>query len=232
VTLRAQGKHEAAFEAYTEADRLRPDDAETLCSLGHELMSQGRFQEAVPYFQRGHEAGSRRADWTQPSARWIEDAERWVELEGRLDLVLTGQALPRDAAERVELAALLYAKSRRVESARMYAEAFAEDAALAEDLVKNHRYNAVCAATLAASDGEADAAEWRGRALEWLRADLAAREKAPSELVVALEHWKQDSDLASVRESLDELPNSESDAWRGLWAAVDQALAIARLAAK
>ena len=40
---------------------------------------------------------------------------------------------PRGALERVAFAELLCAKSRQGESARMYAEAFAEDAALAED---------------------------------------------------------------------------------------------------
>jgi hypothetical protein len=114
----------------------------------------------------------------------------------------------------------------------MYAEAFAEDAALAEDLVKGHRYNAACSASLEAARGATNAAEWRGRALEWLGADLAAREKAPSGLVQTLEHWKQDPDLAAVRDRLDESSMPEREACRSLWAAVDRALATARPAAK
>jgi hypothetical protein len=113
----------------------------------------------------------------------------------------------------------------------MYADAFAEDPSLAEDLVQGHRYNAACSASLGAARGGADTAEWRGRAIEWLRADLAAREKAPSGLVKALEHWKQDPDLAAVRDRLDDLPEPEREAWRSLWAAVDRALAAARPAA-
>ena len=114
----------------------------------------------------------------------------------------------------------------------MCAEAFAEDAALAEDLAQGNRYNAACSASLEAARGGADAAEWRGRALEWLRADLAAHEKAPSDLAATLEHWKQDRDLAAVRDCLDGLPKPECEAWRSLWAAVDQALATARPPAK
>ena len=155
-----------------------------------------------------------------------------MELEGRLDQLLSGKARPRDAMERIEFALVLYAKARHAESARMYAEAFAEDGALAEDLAEGHRYNAACSASLEAARGGADAAEWRGRALEWLRADLAAHEKAPSDLAATLEHWKKDSDLAAVRDRLDELPEPEREAWRSLWAAVDQALAVARSAAK
>ena len=219
-------------EAYTEAIRLRPGDADALCNLGHALLRVRRFEEAAAAFRRGHELGTKRANWTYPSLQWIEYAEGKAKLEGRLNQLLSGQALPRDAVERIELADLLYAKSRRAESARMYAEAFAADAALAEDLAKNHRYNAACAAALAAAGGATDAAESRGRALEWLRADLAAREKAQSGLAEMLEHWKQDSDLVAVRDGLDELPEPEREAWRSLWAAVDRALVAARPAAK
>jgi hypothetical protein len=114
----------------------------------------------------------------------------------------------------------------------MYAEAFAEEAALAEDLAKGHRYNAACSAALAAACGGADAAECRGRALEWLRADLAARNRVVSGLVATLEHWKCDPDLASVRDRPGDLPESERGAWQGLWAAVDEALATARQASR
>ncbi len=146
--------------------------------------------------------------------------------------MLSGRARPRDALERIELALALYAKARHAESARMYAEAFAVDAALAEDLVKSTRFNAARSAALAAAAGGADAPEWRGRALEWLRADLAAREKAATGLADMLEHQKKDPDLASVRDRLGDLPEPERAAWRDLWAAVDLALAAARPAEK
>jgi len=146
--------------------------------------------------------------------------------------MLYGNARPRDALERIELALALYDKASHGESARMYAEAFAEDAALAEDLAKGHRYNAACSAALASALGEADAAEWRGRALEWLSADLAALGRAPSNPAATLEQWKKDPDFASVRDRLGDLPEPERAAWRGLWADVDLALAAAPPAAK
>jgi hypothetical protein len=42
-------------------------------------------------------------------------------------------------------------------------------------------------------------------------------------LLLPLEHWQKDADLASVRdaESLNKLPDHERDAWRRLWADVD-----------
>jgi len=232
TTLLALGKSDAAIEAYKEVIRLRPDDADAHCNLGHALMRCGRFQEAASCYRRGHELGSRRAGWAYPSGQWIEDAERMAELDGRLDQVLSGKAQPRDALERIEFALALYGKASHAESARMYAEAFAEDAALAEDLAESHRYNAACSAALAAAAGGADAEEWRERALEWLRADLAAREKAATGLAASLEHWKQDPDFASVRDRVDDLPEAERDAWRSLWAAIDLALAAALPAAQ
>ena len=231
-TLSAEGDPESAIDEYREAIRLRPDYAEAHCNIGHALMKQTRFSEALPWLRKGHELGSMRPDWNYPSGEWIEHAERKAELEGRLDQMLHGNARPRDALERTELALALYDKASHAESARMYAEAFAEDAALAEDLAKGHRYNAACSAALAAAPGGADAAEWRGRALEWLRADVAAREKAATGLAATLERWKKDPDFASVRDRLGDLPESERAAWRGLWAAVDLALAAARPAAK
>jgi tetratricopeptide (TPR) repeat protein len=231
TALMALGKFEAAIEAYKAAVLLCPDDADAHCNLGGALMRCGRFQEAVPSFRRGHELGSTRAGWAYPSGKWLEDAERMADLEVRLDQVLSGKARPRDALERIEFALALYAKASHVESARMYAEAFAEDAALAEDLAQSHRYNAACSAALAAALGGEDAAEWRGRALEWLRAELAAREKAGTDLAETLEHWKQDPDFASVRDRLGDLTEPERDAWRALWAAVDLALATAQPAA-
>jgi tetratricopeptide (TPR) repeat protein len=224
----AQGDWTKAISALQEVIRHRADDAEAHCNLSHALAGQGRHREALPFLRKGHELGSKQPGWAYPSKKWLEEAEQKALWEERLDRLLSGEARPTDAIERIAFADLLYAKSRHAESARMYAEAFAEDTALAEDLAKGHRYDAACSAALAAAPGGADAAEWRGRALEWLRGDLAAREKAPSGLVATLEHWKGDPDLAGVRDRLGDLPEPEREAWQGLWTAVDEALATAR----
>jgi tetratricopeptide (TPR) repeat protein len=232
LALAAKGEADAAIAAFGTVIRLQPDDAEAHCELGLALAGRGRFQEAVPLLRKGHELGSRRPDWASPSKEWLESAERKAEMEGRLDRVLSGVERPRDAAERILFAEVLYAKSRHAESTRMYVEAFAEAAAAADDLAQGHRYNAACSAAMAAARGGADAAEWRGRALEWLRAELAAQLKAATDPVAVLEHWKRDRDLTAVRDHLDDLPKAEREAWRNLWTAVDRALAAARPGAK
>jgi serine/threonine-protein kinase len=124
---------------------------------------------------------------------------------------------------------------------RFYADAFAAEPKLADDLRSGHRYNAACAAALAAAAKGEDAAKLadqeraklRQQALDWLQADLAAwtnlAEKGPPQARMAvqqkLRHWQQDSDLAGVRgDALARLPAAERDAWRKLWADVDALL--------
>ena len=230
--LANQGKFEASLEAYAEVVRLRPDNPEDLYNLGLAFMRCGRFKEAVLPLRRGHELGTKRAGWPYPSRQLLDEAERKAELEDRRVQMLAGHAQPRNADERIEFAVALHEIGRHKESARMYAEAFADDVALVDDPAMNHRYNAACSAALASAAGGADAAEWRGRALEWLRAEFDARMQAAIDLASTFTHWKQDPDFASVRDHLDELSEPERAAWRGLWAEVDRALVSTRTAAK
>ncbi len=73
-------------------------------------------------------------------------------------------------------------------------------------------------------------AELRGRALDWLRADLALHRKQLDADAAAcrraLDHWRMDPDLAGVRDvaALAALPEAERDEWRALWVEVDRLL--------
>jgi hypothetical protein len=118
-------------------------------------------------------------------------------------------------------------------------------APLAEDLKAGNRYDAACAAARAGCGQGAEAtplsdtekARWRRQALDWLRADLALWEKqlggdlppGRAEALKALRHWRQDPDLAGVRDesALAQLPEAERPAWRKLWAEVEALLAKA-----
>jgi hypothetical protein len=123
-------------------------------------------------------------------------------------------------------------------SARFYAEAFADQPRLAEDSQKGHRYDAACAAALAAAGRGQDAgplddrgrARLRRQALDWLRADLALHSKqlkswwpgASGHARQVLTHWQKDPDLAGLREkdALAKLPEAEREACLRLWADV------------
>src|SRR5262249_6581179 len=114
---------------------------------------------------------------------------------------------------------------------------------LANALEAGHRYNAACAAALAAAGQGKDAAaldekertRLRNQALDWLRADLAlwdqqahrAEPQARAATQQTLRHWQQDTDLAGVRtaDALQKLPPAERAAWQKLWADVEAVLA-------
>jgi hypothetical protein len=130
-------------------------------------------------------------------------------------------------------------------AAKLWAEALDSDPKLADDRKAQHRYNAACAAALAASQQSVDdpprdddaSVRLREQALGWLRSELAAWGKlvvsgppqSRSVIAQALEHWRKDADLASVREpdAVASLPDVERDSWKSLWSKVDDLLAEA-----
>jgi Tfp pilus assembly protein PilF len=236
----------AAAAAYREAIRLKPDDARVHCHLGHVLRSLYRFEEALAAFQRGHELGTRQPGWFYPSARWVEECRRLVELDAKLNRISKGQSVPADAAERLTLARLAHAKHHYAVAARLFTAALAERPELANDPASKHRYLAACCAALtAAGQGEGgppladdDRAGWRRRALDWLRTDLNAwelRARSPidgnrTRIPIALEAWKTDPDLASLRDesALAALTETDRKAFSALWSEVDRLIEAAK----
>jgi tetratricopeptide (TPR) repeat protein len=232
--LRDKGHLDEAIGHYRQAITLDPKDAEAHCNLGLSLQQQGRFGEALALLKRGHELGfhnPRYPRWTYASAKWVQKAQRLADLESKLPAVLKGEAQPADT-ERLGLAEVCQVKHLHRAAARFYAEAFTAQPRLADDLEAGHRYDAACMAALAAAGAGADAAtlgdkertDLRHQALDWLRADLKAWAQADDGVLVqrTLQHWQQDTDLASVRdkETLAKLPQAERDAWQKLWADV------------
>jgi hypothetical protein len=173
--------------------------------------------------------------------------QQLLDLEDKLLAILHGEGHPADAAEGLALAHLcLQHKQLYAASARFYSWAFADQPRLAQDLRAGHRYNAACAAPLAASGQGKDAdklddrerARLRKQALTWLRADLAAwgkdldKDTPQARLVVRqnMQHWQKDPDLAAVRskEALAKLPEAERKQWQQLWSDVATLLQRAR----
>src|SRR5262249_38966623 len=207
-----KGRLDDAIRAYRKAIELKPDYAQAHCNLGHALRDQGHFRPALEALRRGHELGSKTPGWNYPSADWIRRCQRLLDLEARLPATLRGAARPPGATERLDLPRLCQRyKQLYAASARFYAEASAGHPRLAEDLRAGHRYNAACAAALAAAGQGRDAdrlddperARLHRQALAWLRADLAAWtkvvEKGPPQdralVQRKLPHWQKDPDL-------------------------------------
>jgi hypothetical protein len=164
----------------------------------------------------------------------VRQSRQLLAADGKLQAFLAGKGAPADAGTQAQMADLAQQPYRRFyhAAARLYRDAFAGQPALAGA----HRYNAARAAALAgtgqgkdaAALNDAQRAEWRKQALDWLAADLAKytaqAKKAAGQAVLRqqLSHWLKDSDLAGVRDeqSLAKLPEKEREAWSKLWVEV------------
>jgi eukaryotic-like serine/threonine-protein kinase len=242
TALQRQGKLVEAAPAFREAIRLDPRSAEAHCNLGLVLMMQGDPAGALPLLRRGHELGTRRPGWRNPSAQWIADAERDV-MEARLSALVKGEVPPEDAAERLAMARMCAGTRRFATAARLWAEILAADPERMSDPGAANRYEAAGSAAMAgAGKGEKEPpldlrekAQWRSKAVEWLRADLSLRAdrargatpEARAEVGRALGAWKADPRFAGIRDAaaIRSLPVDEQATCRALWAEVDALLA-------
>jgi tetratricopeptide (TPR) repeat protein len=229
--LERQGRLEESITEGRAAIRLAPDVSWYHNNLGWSLQLLGRPEEAAEEFRL-----ALRHDPAHEEARVnLRNLEPKLALLPRLGAVRRGEALPADADECIKLAELCQLKRLNRASVELYADAFAADAKLADDIHRWHRYNAACYAALAAVGRGEDAKHLpdkeqqmlRHRALAWLRADLAlyaqmAERTEPEKRQFVrqqMAHWQQDSDLASVRDpaALNTLPDDERQQWRQLW---------------
>jgi tetratricopeptide (TPR) repeat protein len=245
--LFGQGHLDEAIAKYREVIRLEKNFPGAHLHLGRVLQQKGQFRQALAALRRGHELGKAHGPrWRLPSARWVRECERLIELEGRLPDLLAGNMTPAGPAERIELAGLCSIKRLYRTVVRFYDEAFAAEPALAENLGAQHRYNAACAAALAARGRgddagkltDEEAARFRRQALRWLQADRAswvkqsARDKGADRAMVqaTLRHWQIDPDLVGVRDqtALANLPEAERERWQKLWSDVADMLARAK----
>jgi serine/threonine protein kinase/Flp pilus assembly protein TadD len=243
--LNKLGRHAEAVVPFREALRLDPDHAESHCNLGHTLNKLEQFREGLAELRRGHELGSKRPGWDNPSADWVRDGEILLRLDEELAALQRGEPPPADVQERIGLAEFcVMHKQLHLTGLRLWEEAFAEKPELADHDNGPHLANAACAAALAGSGQGRDVARLddrerarlRQQALNWLRPALArwtvrvnqgtSAERAA--IQKSLREWQTDSDMACVRDeaALAKLPEAEREAWRKFWA--DLAALLAR----
>jgi tetratricopeptide (TPR) repeat protein len=235
-TLLEKGDLDGAEANYRAAIAIDPDAGGTYYNMG------------MVYDKRSDLAGAeewyRRAVALAPNNGYYREVlDGIVRKRARLDELTGGRVNPATPAEAIEFAQLAYRSPRRqyVAAVRLYSWAFAAEPALSDDLTNGHRYNAACIAVRAAAgkDEEMTALgieEWgylTGLAQKWLRADLAQRvsqakdPKRWQEVREKLTHWKNDSDLAPIRDPawLAAMPAADRKAWEALWRDVDAVLA-------
>jgi serine/threonine-protein kinase len=229
------GELDQAAAELREAIRRKPDFAEAHATLGGILCGQGEHREALVEFRLAHELGSKHPDYPFKGDGMVKQAERVIALENRLSSVLRGLEKPADPLEALELAYDYIQIRRYVGAARLFAAAFEANPSLAAETDNANRYNAACAAALAADEkgiGQKTHDErakifWRKQALRWLGADLdhwtaemrSGESERKASAIKVLSHWKSDPDLAGIREAtgLDTLPAEERAAWQQFW---------------
>ena len=229
-----------AIECQRKALAANPTNSMYRRALDHELRNLARAAE-----------GLGRADEADQAKRELDELRgsdpQVAALDARLTAVLKGEETPHDDVERLQLAWHAHTKSLNTESVRLYAEALAKDPDLANDRQgPRHRYNAACAALLAAFGhgkddppyDEAAKVKLRKQAREWLQAELSAWAKVletgtaemKAKVAPVLQHWKEDTDLIGIRDEkeLAKLPDEERTALKTLWNDVDQLLVALR----
>jgi serine/threonine-protein kinase len=239
--LERQGKLAEAEKLYRRAITLDPRLAQAHTHLGWVLERQGKLAEALAQYRKvlaldpGHAGALKR----------LPLVERLAAIEPKLPAFLKGDFRPHGNDERLALAELCLSKRLYRAFAGLHAEAIAADPKLADDLKAAYRYNAACAAALAAAGKGEDAATLDGKerlrlreqALAWLKADLALWKKQleggkptdRAEVQAKMRHWQKDSDLAGVRDpsALAKLPEAERLEWQKFWKEVETLLAKA-----
>jgi hypothetical protein len=207
---------------------------------------QGKFQESLDAYRKGHEMQVQRGVKEWPTEAWVKAAERLVDLDKEWRAVRDGERKPASAAEYAEFGQLGVYKRLYAVAAGLYQQAFTRDATLADDLAAGHRYQAARAAVLAGCGYDAekdkldavDRARWRQQARDWLHADLAlwqhrlnnGQPEDRQAVLQALNHWRTHDHLAGIRDPgrLTELPKDEQRSCQQLWSLVETLLHQAR----
>jgi serine/threonine protein kinase/Tfp pilus assembly protein PilF len=245
IALLNKGLLDEAIAESREAIRLNKEEPDAHGALGRALLEEGRFAEACASTRRRLDLLPQGHPMRHVASQQLQQCERLLALEQKLPDLLAGKLRPADAAERLELALFCQEHKKLYAAAvRWYAEAFAAQPPLADDLNTGQRYNAACAAALAGCGRGEDAGELeaperarlRRLALDWLRTDRAAwdqllakePDKARAAVQQTLRHWQQDPDLAGVRgDALAKLPEADRQPWQQLWVDVLDTLARA-----
>jgi tetratricopeptide (TPR) repeat protein len=225
--LRDKGEWDEAITEYRRAVEGNPNVNHV---LGEALLHQGRFAEAAEALRRWLQLLPDQHPQRPTARRLIARCEEFLALDRKLPAMIRGDVQPESARERLTLAELCQShKQRYALSARFYADAFADQPPLGDDLAAAHRYNAACAAALAGCGRGEDAKRLpdkvaqalRRQALAWLRTELTAWAAHPDRAAIrrTMRHWQKDTDLAGVRDpgALDQLPEAERQEWRRLW---------------
>jgi tetratricopeptide (TPR) repeat protein len=219
---RGKGDLAGAEVAYRRCIESNGQMPEAHCNLGLLLGHQGRFEEAIACLERGDALGQSRKKagkgWAYPTGQWLARHRRLRDLASRF-------------GDRNDFSGLAEAdKTDVVETLLLIGRPLAA-CTLAQPKPNTSPGAVVIGAALRCADGRGDAkalnpaerARWRGRALAWLRQELAdAHRSDPRGRADFVARMQGHPLLQLARpDRLDGWPEAERLPWQALWAEVD-----------
>ncbi len=238
--LQLKGRVVEAIELYRKAIEIDPKYGPAHGALGMALVRLGRFAEGREEYRRCLIYVPKSEAFHGMTVRALQSCESLLALDQKLSAYLKSATQPGSAEEGLAMADMCARYRKRYRAAyNLYAAAFAARPKLAEDPRFQHRYNAACAAALAADGKGEDAADLddkerarlRQQARDWLAADLIflaklsdkKDAKANSWVNATIQHWRSDPDLAALREPGEsaKLTQTEREGWRKFWEEVE-----------
>ncbi len=179
TALAMASQFELAVEHALQATQLDPQLSNAHAALANSLWRVGRYEEALDAARRSLELGVEHESMRNYIAWVAKDCERRISLRSRLSGIIDGSDGPSNPEEAAEFAAIFEHMGRDALAAELFVRAFDADPKLAEDRRSGRRMFAARAAAKIGCDevagaefDEAQRAEWRARAREWLLADL------------------------------------------------------------
>ncbi len=227
-------KFDESLPEFREAIRLKPENFPVYLEYANALRRTGGYAEAVAVVRKAQAMSPRSlVDYYHPP-EWFAKFETQASLAGRVPAILKGEDHPKTIAEQLYLALMCHDNKLYGAALRFRVDALEKDPKLGDDRRAQHRYNAACSALLIAAGRGKDAtplddaarSDLRGRALAWLKAELAAwsmlletgSTRDRTTVVPTIRWWPRDPDLATVRDdALAKLPEAERKDWQAFW---------------
>jgi Flp pilus assembly protein TadD len=220
------GDFKDAARYFRVANHFNPESPEPHVKRGIALQAQGYLNEARDEYEMAGEAGR----------EWVLDCLR-LTMAQMASRELTGHETDRERKNLAEFYRQPFV-ARYAESARLYALAFHDNPALADDPRQSKRFEAALAAAKAGLGkgkdppaSEEERSRLRRQASAWLQAELAVRKKDAARNDFAtraavrksLRMWQRNIDLAPLRDAaaLKNLPETERYEWEMFWQEVE-----------
>jgi tetratricopeptide (TPR) repeat protein len=208
-----RGDVAGAIDAYAATTRKSPSHAEAWCHLGLRTWKQGRFADALPFLRKGHELGTARPSWTDPSARWIETCSRLAAKDAALRAVMKGESRPAAPRDWVHLADFCRESKTAVDEALLLARAMEDENLTLQAALRPRAARAAARAARSSAEGG-----WARRALtlmaehlDWMQANVDAGERTVDESRRIARGWLEHADFAPLR---GQLPDPADEALR------------------